>query len=184
MHEDIGAGVVCGDAVRVEPTCIERSAQERSKEYACCSPAWNCEQLNTASVKGLPLLTRLAGAGRKLSVSAFYPRGRRRSRPTVRVRQSPRGADRTDALRICAVCELEPILGVGLEVSRLYLQGEVHVGRGERFAGIERPAREVGVVEDLERYADRNALVRHAVDWNGARPQQDRIVEGVALSRT
>ena len=40
-------------------------------------PAWNCEQLNTASVKGLPLLTRLAGAERKLSVSAFYPRGRR-----------------------------------------------------------------------------------------------------------
>ena len=86
------------------------------------------------------------------------------------------------ALRVCAIRELEPVVGVRLQVLSLDLQGKVNVVAGEGGAGVDWTSGQVLVVKDLERDANWDALVRKSSsDRDSPRPQKDRGVEGVAL---
>lgn len=56
---------------------------------------------------------------------------------TVRGRDRPGCTDRADSLRVRAVCELEPVLCVGLQVRRFDLEGEVDVVAREGVAQVD-----------------------------------------------
>ena len=101
---------------------------------------------------------------------------------TIGACNRPRGPNRTDGLRVGAVGELEPIVRVRLQVLGLDLECKVNVVARKGITGVDGPSRQVRVVENLERHADGNALVRESgSDGNSARPQEDGGVEGVTL---
>lgn len=64
MNKDVCARIVRCDTICVEPPCKMILMNIDPTQYWACSdiPFWNWEQLNTASVSGLPPLTRSAGA--------------------------------------------------------------------------------------------------------------------------
>lgn len=109
---------------------------------------------------------------------------------TIRVRKRARRASRTDAFRVRAVAENVPILRVSLEAGRLDLHCEVDVIRSECLAGRNRLSGECRGGEDGVGDADGDGLVR-ARDCclvegdgvrDGARPEEDGGVQGIALS--
>lgn len=72
VNEDISTSVVGSDSIRVEPPWMQIGIsgivcnKSRSNK-----PFWNCEQLKTARVNGLPPLTCPAGAGKSYSVNVL-----------------------------------------------------------------------------------------------------------------
>ena len=79
---------------------------------------------------------------------------------TVGVRNGPRHTDRTDNLRFGTIRELEPVVRIGPQILRLYFERPVDIVGSERITSVERVSRKIGVIEDLEGYANGDALVR------------------------
>lgn len=130
-------------------------------------------------MSGLPPLTKLAGATACVN-SVYYNRSALTL--TVRARDSPRRANRADSLRIGTVGELEPIVGVGLQVLRLNFERKVDIIAGESGAGVEGTSEQLDVVEDFEGDANRDALVgKTGINRRGAGPQQHGTVPRIAL---
>lgn len=75
MNKYVRARIVRCDTICVEPPCETILMNIDPTQYACSDiPFWNWEQLNTASVSGLPPLTRSAGAAVPLFSVNYLPR--------------------------------------------------------------------------------------------------------------
>ena len=93
---------------------------------------------------------------------------------TIGARDRPRCPYRAHSVRIRAVCELEPVACVGFQILSLNLESEVHVVSRKGGAGINWPARKLGIVEYLEGHADRDALVGQLrPDGHSTSPKKD-----------
>ena len=100
---------------------------------------------------------------------------------TVGTRDGSGGSDGARSVGVCTVRKLVPIVRVWLQVLCLYLDGKVDIVRSERLARINWFPGEFGVIEDLERDTDRDALIRTWRQRYRTCPQKDGIVEWVTL---
>ena len=107
MNENVGAGIVCSDPVGIKPSYKVSDSGCGLNTKAGDEPFWNCEQLNTASVNGLPPLTFSAGArvsqisdgshslDEKLTVGARYSSGSTNRARRIRIRSGSRAVRNT-----------------------------------------------------------------------------------------
>lgn len=89
---------------------------------------------------------------------------------TVRVRQRSCSTNGAHRRGVCAICELEPIFCIWLEVRSFDFEREVDVVGRKSVARVKRLSGQLRVVEDLERDTDGDILARYTVDGHGTSP--------------